>query len=229
MVFNLLIDNPPIEFEGLKINTNFRNMILLSALMCDDEIKPDDKVWTAIDLLFVDAPVDKTPKANAYIHPFFVRLGSLGTKYSFGNGDYFRDGIPPSEAIYYNPLHEYGVKEFTRSYHTNPIYASGSVISVSDDLVTWEDIPILDQDIQTVPPSMQQKKFWREVFAESVHRYRTGAYTPVTDFDGINIHFDTAPAVGAIITANYTTEAIAKDANHVYDLTLTITLNEHTG
>ena len=43
-----------------------------------------------------------------------------------------------------------------------------------------------------------------------------------------NIHFDTPPAAGAVITADYTTKTIAKDENHVFDLTVTIQLGEYT-
>ena len=42
-----------------------------------------------------------------------------------------------------------------------------------------------------------------------------------------NIHFDTPPAAGAVITADYTTDTIAKDANYVFDLSVTIQLGEY--
>ena len=45
---------------------------------------------------------------------------------------------------------------------------------------------------------------------------------------GKNIHFTTAPASGAVITADYHTPTIAKDTNHVFDLTVTIQLGEYT-
>jgi hypothetical protein len=43
-----------------------------------------------------------------------------------------------------------------------------------------------------------------------------------------NIIFDTAPANGAVITADYDCEVIAKDANHVFDFSFEITLAEKT-
>lgn len=43
-----------------------------------------------------------------------------------------------------------------------------------------------------------------------------------------NIHFTTAPASGAVITANYHTAVVAKDVNHVFDLTVTIQFGEYT-
>ena len=46
--------------------------------------------------------------------------------------------------------------------------------------------------------------------------------------DGRNITFATAPEVGAVVTADYFTDTIPKDANHVYDLTVTLSLGEYT-
>ena len=45
---------------------------------------------------------------------------------------------------------------------------------------------------------------------------------------GNNIIFATAPASGAVITADYHTSVIAKDANHVFDFSLAIQFGEHT-
>lgn len=44
--------------------------------------------------------------------------------------------------------------------------------------------------------------------------------------DSYNIHFAEPPAEGDVITADYFTDVIAKDENHVFDLTVTIHLGE---
>lgn len=44
---------------------------------------------------------------------------------------------------------------------------------------------------------------------------------------GNNIVFNVAPATGAVITADYHTSIIAKDANHVFDLTVLIQIGEY--
>lgn len=46
--------------------------------------------------------------------------------------------------------------------------------------------------------------------------------------DGAAIIFDTAPAVGDVITANYHTPYVAKDADHVFDLKVTFQFGEYT-
>jgi hypothetical protein len=43
-----------------------------------------------------------------------------------------------------------------------------------------------------------------------------------------NIHFSVPPAEGAVITADYFTKTIAKDENHVFDMTVTIQPGEYT-
>ena len=52
----------------------------------------------------------------------------------------------------------------------------------------------------------------------------------VTDASSVtnNIVFATAPASGAVITADYHTSVIAKDVNHVFDLTVTFNFGEYS-
>lgn len=53
----------------------------------------------------------------------------------------------------------------------------------------------------------------------------------VTDASTVtnNIVFATAPASGAVITADYHTSVIAKDVNHVFDFSVTFNFGEYTG
>lgn len=70
MDFNILIDNAPTTFEGVGLNTCYRNMVLLSQLMGDAEIESADKMWQAIDLLYADAP-SSTEQAARGINWFY--------------------------------------------------------------------------------------------------------------------------------------------------------------
>lgn len=56
----------------------------------------------------------------------------------------------------------------------------------------------------------------------------TGVTVDNTSAVANNVHFATAPATGAVITGDYHTAVVAKDANHVFDLTVTIQLGEYT-
>lgn len=55
---NLLIDKLPTDYEGLKINTNFRSFILFELLMQDNTIKENEKISMAIKLFFKEMPQD---------------------------------------------------------------------------------------------------------------------------------------------------------------------------
>lgn len=55
---NLLVDKLPTDYEGLKINTNFRSFILFELLMQDNKINKKDKILIAINLFFKEPPKD---------------------------------------------------------------------------------------------------------------------------------------------------------------------------
>lgn len=71
------------------------------------------------------------------------------------------------------------------------------------------------------------------VHATNATVYVNGVATPavtVTDAATVtnNIVFTTAPASGAVITADYHTSVIAKDVNHVFDFSVTFNFGEYT-
>ena len=49
---NLLIDKLPTEYEGLKVETNFRSFILFELLMQDKELSEEQKIGLAFNLFF---------------------------------------------------------------------------------------------------------------------------------------------------------------------------------
>ena len=55
---NLLLDKLPTEYEGLKIDTNFRSFILFELLMQDRNVKEKDKIILAIQLFYKEPPKD---------------------------------------------------------------------------------------------------------------------------------------------------------------------------
>ena len=55
---NLLLDKLPTDYEGLKINTNFRSFILFELLMQDNELKTEEKIYLAIKLFYEEEPKD---------------------------------------------------------------------------------------------------------------------------------------------------------------------------
>ncbi len=69
---NLLVDKLPTEYEGLKINTNFRSFILFELLMQDNEIGKEDKIILTLQLFYEEIPKD-IKKAMEVILWFYSR------------------------------------------------------------------------------------------------------------------------------------------------------------
>ena len=55
---NILVDKLPNDYEGLKINTNFRSFILFELLMQDSQINKEDKIALALELFYEEFPHD---------------------------------------------------------------------------------------------------------------------------------------------------------------------------
>ena len=58
---NLLVDKLPTDYEGLKINTNFRSFILFELLMQDRDLNKENKILLALKL-FYDEPIEDIRK-----------------------------------------------------------------------------------------------------------------------------------------------------------------------
>lgn len=118
--------------------------------------------------------------------------------------------------VWYNPYYAKGIVSFV-------LGAYSIVIQVSDDLVTWENLAssYTANSTFSVPEAFQHKKYWK-FSGNGVTKMKSNG------IKSTNIHFDTAPASGAVITANYHTPVIAKDANHVFDLTVSMTVGRYS-
>lgn len=59
---NILIDRLPNEYEGLKIDTNFRSFILFELLMQDNELTQEEKIFSALKLFFDNFEIENMQK-----------------------------------------------------------------------------------------------------------------------------------------------------------------------
>ena len=80
---NILVDKLPTEYEGLKIETNFRSFILFELLMQDRYFKKEEKIALALRLFYKETPKD-IKKALKVIIWFYAR-GDSGKKSSKNN------------------------------------------------------------------------------------------------------------------------------------------------
>lgn len=95
--------------------------------------------------------------------------------------------------------------------------AAGSV-TVSSDWSAWASLDI--------PAAQQTKRFFRLTYSGGAEYIYLKAVVPGTAPE-TNVHFDVAPAAGAVITCDYVPDCVAKDENHVFDLSLELTLGEY--
>lgn len=158
--------------------------------------------------LTVDTSIPQSP-----IDRFLIPVGhGVASQYASSCWPAHHSVYGRTETTYYNPYYSLGIDSFTAS-DVGDIY-------VSDNLVDWVTITSTS-GANTVAAANKNKKYWK-LSKERAYNFVSNA-APAT-----NIHFATAPASGAVITADYTTKTIAKDSNHVFDLTVTIQLGEYT-
>lgn len=116
-------------------------------------------------------------------------------------------------SYWYNPFWSVGIKSLT---------IQNGTLFVSNDMQLFEQIGYVNGPT-VVPDAYRQYKYFKFVPNNS---YGGGLFSITANCTSNHIHFSTPPATGAIITADYTTKTVAKDANHVFDLTVTIQLGE---
>ena len=113
----------------------------------------------------------------------------------------------------------------------NPFYLDGiTVISKNACTVTCSDDMISWVSATASASSPNYNRYFRIVTNSTGTATATTATVHFTGtYDGFkNIVFDTPPAAGSIITADYTTDSIGKDENHVFDFSYSISLGERT-
>lgn len=108
--------------------------------------------------------------------------------------------------------------------------ANGSTWTRAGSVTYAKNVPAGTTKTVSIPTELQHLPYMRIVLTElgtsATSSYYFSVSAPGENLNG-NIHFDTPPASGAVITADYTPDCIAKDSNHVFDLTLELTLGEY--
>lgn len=123
--------------------------------------------------------------------------------------------------VLYNRAYEVGVASLRN--------ASGRAFQVyaSEDLEAWTKI--YDGDTQAtvaIAPEYQYSKYFKVEGEGSGDMYDYMEFN-CNSSNGKALMFDTAPANGDVITADYHSPYIAKDADHVFDLSITWQFGEY--
>ena len=188
----------------------------VSAAVSSEPLRYDD-----MGIYFIPVEFEHTGFGYGAKRSPFVSLQDIPKSQSTSNDDYVT-GV----SVFYNPYYSFGVASFKINSWTNYKYIR---IEVSDDLKSWEEVVLpVGNSIETVeiPEAQQNKKFWKLTRIDTNNAYVYPYEFTAPNLTGKNIHFDTPPAAGAVITADYTTPVIAKDENHVFDLTVTLQFGE---
>ena len=130
----------------------------------------------------------------------------------------------------------------------NPFYAAGlgkvrfwemnssntqAEILASDDLEHWTSagtvtLPYRSWAELTVPAALRTMRYWRVTNPSQSRGLHAWVQFVADAADPAhNIIFSSPPAAGAVITCDYVPDCIPKDENHVFDLTLELTLGEY--
>lgn len=175
-----------------------------------------------------DAIVENVPirydKMFRYFNQIIVKKGKI-----YPSGCYLVNNTNGFDiigvGIYENPFHEFGIKGYKTTYSSG---YSGKV-RVSDDAVNWSEPFTMSGSAEAgidFPEDFRYKRYWK--FDSSPENILATGQHFAVDLTGKNIHFQTPPAAGSVITIDYKTPTIAKDENHVFDINLTIQLGEYT-
>ena len=81
---NILVDRLPTEYEGLKIETNFRSFILFELLMQERNLTMEEKMFLALKLFYEEQPKDIKKAIDGIL--WFYTCGEQDKKQPKGNG-----------------------------------------------------------------------------------------------------------------------------------------------
>lgn len=106
-------------------------------------------------------------------------------------------------------------------WETHPVTKmtlSGGTVRASNNLVDWVDVTLGVELTEAY-------RYWELTrgYGRSMATFESSVELPSAN----NIHFAAPPAEGAVITADYDAVCVAKDENHVFDLSIVFKFNEY--
>ena len=127
-------------------------------------------------------------------------------------------GDPSMYHVYENTLYQtHGISKITNYGY---VYTA-----VSNDLDEWIELGYPSD----VPEQYQYYRYWKFCNTSNSDYYDT-QFTPTAPLPtATNIHLTTPPPAGSVITIDYDAICVGKDENHVFDFSVTFSLNEYDG
>lgn len=126
----------------------------------------------------------------------------------------------------------YEVLYFNRAYRSRKMQSAtfaNATLYASNDLSSWVELTSTTgaeaSTAYTIPEEYKAYKYWKlQASSDTI----SGTPFTLEAHSGKALHFATPPAEGAAIVANYRSDSFAKDANHVFDLSITFHFGEYT-
>lgn len=197
--------------------------------------EPTNAVVKVNGTIAENVTVSPIPLRYQNMDDYFLEITQVGTQAYLINRSCGNDKLcgltfnnPPGQttfngSIFFNPYYQFGIKSF---YSHMKNYGGDYKVEVSNDLANWALLITSSGGRKDVPEEYRHYKYWK-ITGFTAGDYINELYAD--DIDGTNISFSEPPANGSVITIDYQTPVIAKDANHVYDLSFTMTFGEYTG
>ena len=170
----------------------------------------------------IDFTVDYAPATTDNQHYYFEQLETFSTPENHVYRYIHETNTFAGTRVLYNPFYEMGVKQMYK-YRDTAIY-------VSNDLSDWVEIGPAATSTNysfAIPEEYQHYKYWKCISTSSSGGYFPYGVVWANDYDGKALHLNNPPADGAVITANYKTDTIAKDADHVFDMEIEFSFGEY--
>lgn len=189
----------------------------------DFPLARDAKIYVD-GVLATDVTVDYCVNVNGSIdnHILWLDPATISEDTLIPYYDVTTGYLPSSGLKFYNVMHEVGLKS---------VYLANVELRASNNLSAWETVADNTGVSGTVeiPEEFRHYKYWYFVYKpyQNSISSRGSSILPIVS-TGNAIHFTTPPAEGAVITADYHSECIAKDENHVFDFSLTFHFGEYT-
>lgn len=197
---------------------------------------PDNAVVYVDGVAVTNVTVSKEPLSYNNLGRYFYAIDEKSTPDKF----VYRYTSLPDSTITAGTWQTYGLGLFYNPYHDKwgiDSYNSADLqrLEASNDLVNWEVVYNYtynsnDPDRVSKPISdFRDYKFWRTTSRGSSYSSHYWGKLTSNDLNGKNIHFETPPAAGSVITIDYDTPDVPKDENHVYDCIFKVQLGAYEG
>ena len=117
---------------------------------------------------------------------------------------------------------------FTKKIGMSSMRVRNGILKASNDLMTWETVGEGTSPL-TISATHKNHRYWKVYAYNNTSAWGLDQISSTESASLKNIHFTSAPAVGATVSVTYQPDCIAKDASHVLNnVKVVVQFNEYT-